>query len=438
MFAYPRPQRIALLFLIGTVVFLALVGNKLPTDTVHDLTATAATTLRTKETVRTTREERPAPEAFAFDPNVVTAAELQRLGLSERQASGWLKFRGNRTDAFRRPEDIGKLYVLSEEDKARLIPLAYVPERASGKKRPAENFTFDPNTVSGTDLRRLGLSQKQAAAWLKFRGNRQRAFRAPEDIRKLFVLNNADKDRLVGLAVIAPPPKRERPEIKPGERFRFDPNRISPDSLSLLGFPEWQAQAFARYRGERTNTFRRATDLRRVGALDSTLVEAVLDLIDIRVSAEASPTASPTTYAFRPKASLPPTGSVDINLADTTLLKSLPGIGAYRAKRILRFRRALGGFVSVAQVADTRGLPDSTFQRIREYLLFATPPRQIAINRATYEELNRHPYVNRNLANSIVRNREKAGRFSGPEDLRRLRLITDELYEKLLPYFSFE
>jgi len=52
--------------------------------------------------------------------------------------------------------------------------------------------------------------------------------------------------------------------------------------------------------------------------------------------------------------------------------------------------------------------------------------------------LKRHPYINRNLANSIVKNREKFGRFNGPEDLRRLRLITDKNLPTLLPYFSFE
>jgi DNA uptake protein ComE-like DNA-binding protein len=52
--------------------------------------------------------------------------------------------------------------------------------------------------------------------------------------------------------------------------------------------------------------------------------------------------------------------------------------------------------------------------------------------------LIRHPYLKRNLANSIVKNRDKFGRFNSPKDLRRLRLITDEKLEQLTPYFSFE
>ncbi|MEM1359685.1 MAG: helix-hairpin-helix domain-containing protein, partial [Bacteroidota bacterium] len=313
------------------------------------------------------------------------------------------------------------------------------------------NSSSDPTTVSATDLQRLGLSTKQAASWIKFRGQRPRAFRTAEDIRKLFILSDKDKDRLVALAVVPEQAHESEEEAPAVQTFYFDPNTISADSLQLLGFPKWQAQALLRYRGNRSNTFRRATDLRRVGALDSARVEYLLSWVKLAPipsttpahSASSVTTVAPdattiTTYASRPKAPLPPPASVDINTADTTLWKSLPGIGSYRAKRILRFRAALGGFISVDQIAKTHGLPDSTFRAIIPYLRFATPPQQLPINQASYEDLKRHPYINRNLANLIVKNREKAGPFRGPEDLKRLRLITEEKYKELVPYFSFE
>ncbi len=134
----------------------------------------------------------------------MSAAELVSLGLSEKQAAGWLKFRGRRTNAFRRPEEIGKLYVLSEEDKARLIPLAYV--RGEGKRsRPqVQGFVFDPNTVSADDLERLGLSRKQAAAFVKYRSYAKYgwAFRKPEDLRRLGILSDQPKDHLIKYAKI--------------------------------------------------------------------------------------------------------------------------------------------------------------------------------------------------------------------------------------------
>jgi len=254
-------------------------------------------------------------------------------------------------------------------------------------------------------------------------------------------MSDAQKDHLVSLAVI--PSEADKPVVA-AQRFRFDPNTISADSFQLLGFPAWQAKSLLRYRGDRPVTFRRATDLRRVKSLDSALVEAVLELISLAPPTAFAPAAAPntspapTTYSYAPKPPPPAPNSFDINTADTTAWRSLPGIGSYRAKRIVRFRDALGGFATIDQVGTTRGLPDSTFQKVRNLLTTSKIYRPIAINRATYNELKKHPYINRNLANSIVKNREKFGRFNGPEDLRRLRLITEKNLPKLLPYFSFE
>ncbi len=440
--AYPRAQRMGLVFFICILVLTYLLvgwkgalggepSGKLLSEVKTFMSVSAA---------EERRDFRPPPEHFTFDPNTVTAAELQRLGLSGKQAAGWLKFRGNRTNAFRKAEDIGKLYVLSEDDKARLIPLARVmvaAERYGKARRQVQSFVFDPNTVSARDLERLGLSPKQASAFINYRSKAKygRAFRKPEDIRRLGTMSDAQKDHLVGLANIPPEGDKPRP---PAQRFPFDPNKISADSLELLGFPAWQAQSLVRYRGDREVTFRRPTDLRRVGALDSALVEEVLALVNIAPSTSPAPAAAPKTYAYTSKPPPPSPASFDINSSDTTAWQSLPGIGAYRAKCIVRFRDALGGFASVRQVAETRGLPDSTFQNIVEYLAPGKIYRPIAINRAKYETLKKHPYINRNLANSIVKNREKFGRFNGPEDLSRLRLINEKNKAKILPYLSFE
>ena len=446
--AYTRAQRMAILFLVLLAFggcWLAgrfhLLGGPSP------LVLSAATSLHSERAVAEAKNFRPPPASFAFDPNVVSAAELVRLGLSEKQAAGWLKFRGQRSNAFRQPEDIGRLYVLSEEDKARLIPLAYVRgQTKKGSRNTAgqvQGFIYDPNTVSTADLERLGLSRKQAAAFVKYRSSAKygRAFRKPEDLRRLGTLSDQQKDHLIKFAEVPP---KEKVLAPPPQQFRFDPNTISADSFALLGFPNWQAKSLLRYRGNRPVTFRRATDLRRVKSLDSTLVEAVIPFIDIVPVPYAAPasapdaTTGPVTYAYRPKTAPPPLESFDINSSDTSAWRSLPGIGSYRAKRIVRYREALGGFYSVNQIATTRGLPDSTFQAIRSFLKASQIFRPLAINSASYEALKKHPYISRNLANSIVRNREKAGRFNGPEDLRRLRLIKEEELPRLLPYFSFE
>lgn len=437
---YPRSQRIALLAILAVVMAVTVFLSLGAAPALSPGLSSAAAKIRAEEVRLEAKNFRAPPESFAFDPNLVSSNELQRLGLSKKQATSWLKFRGKSTSRFKQPEDIGKLYVLSEEEKARLIPLAFVIP-TEGRARPqVQSFAFDPNDVSARDLQRLGLSTKQAAGFVRYRSKAKygRAFKKPDDIRRLGTLSDEQKDHLVSLAEIPP---EEKIEIV-RQRFTFDPNTISPDSLSLLGFPKWQTNSFAKYRGDRKTTFRRPTDLRRVGALDSALVEEIIPLIVLAPLPDFDPASAaegaPKTYDYTPKPPPPAAASFDVNSASPQAWQRLPGIGKYRASKIVRYRQKFGGFYSIEQISETPDLPDSTFQLIQPFLKVGPILSTIAINRASYNDLKRHPFISSNVANAVVKNREKFGRFDGPEDLKRIRLITQKNLPTLLPYLSFE
>ena len=103
---------------------------------------------------------------------------------------------------------------------------------------------------------------------------------------------------------------------------------------------------------------------------------------------------------------------IDINTADTSAFISLPGIGSKLAARIVNFRDKLGGFYSIDQVGETFGLPDSTFQKIKQYLkLENTSIKKININTATVDELKAHPYIKYSVANPIIAYRNEHGPF---------------------------
>ena len=64
--------------------------------------------------------------------------------------------------------------------------------------------------------------------------------------------------------------------------------------------------------------------------------------------------------------------------------------------------------------------------------------KQLAINKATYEELKKHPYINHIIASTIVAYREKHGNFTNLEDLKNIGTVNDEKLEQLKPYINFE
>jgi len=257
-------------------------------------------------------------------------------------------------------------------------------------------------------------------------------------------------DSLLAPKEVPPPAKEATPvaateEPGPGSSpvagkgvlFPFDPNTLDAAGWQRLGLPDRTTRTLLRYR-EKGGRFRQAEDLRKVWGLPAGFYERVQPYIRIAESSVARPVLPPRA----PSGNLPsdrhqPT--VQINDADSAAWEALPGIGAILAGRIIRFRERLGGFYSVDQVAETFGLADSTFRRIRP-LLVQGPENSVLkfnLNTASREQLLAHPYIRRNLANALIEYRNRHGAFQGPEDLKRVHIVTDSVLRKLTPYIRF-
>ncbi len=130
---------------------------------------------------------------------------------------------------------------------------------------------------------------------------------------------------------------------------------------------------------------------------------------------------------------------IDVNLADTTAYISLPGIGSKLSQRIIAFRDKLGGFHSVDQVGETYLLPDSTFQKIKSRLVISdTMVKQININLASVDEMKVHPYLRYALANAIFQYRQQHGNFNSVGDIKKIMLVTEDIFNKVAPYLSVQ
>jgi competence protein ComEA len=130
---------------------------------------------------------------------------------------------------------------------------------------------------------------------------------------------------------------------------------------------------------------------------------------------------------------------VDVNSADTAAFIALPGIGSKLAQRIVNFRDKLGGFHTIEQVGETFGLPDSTFQKIKPRFVLSNPSvKKLNINMATVDELKMHPYIRYTIGNAIVQYRTQHGNFRSVNDLKKIVLITEDVYNKLQPYVKTE
>lgn len=135
---------------------------------------------------------------------------------------------------------------------------------------------------------------------------------------------------------------------------------------------------------------------------------------------------------------LPKGSMVDANSADTTLLKQIPGIGSYYAKKVVEYRNSLGGFVSVTQIDEIDGLPHgiSSWFRIGAGG-GAANVRKLNINKADFKTMVHHPYLNYEQTKFIANFRQRNGRIRGWEDLKGCGLFSDSDVARLTPYVSF-
>ena len=61
-------------------------------------------------------------------------------------------------------------------------------------------------------------------------------------------------------------------------------------------------------------------------------------------------------------------GTVNVNTATAEELQLLPGIGETRARAVIETRKRRGGFESVEDLLDVKGIGESSLQQMRPYV----------------------------------------------------------------------
>lgn len=130
---------------------------------------------------------------------------------------------------------------------------------------------------------------------------------------------------------------------------------------------------------------------------------------------------------------------VELNTADTTTLKKVPGIGPAFANRIIKYRNLLGGFYAVTQLSEVYGIDEEKYNSLAPWFTAdASLIRQLSVNTLPSDSLRRHPYINYQQAKAIVQLRRQKKQLSGWENLQLLNEFTEHDKAKLQHYLSFE
>ena len=63
---------------------------------------------------------------------------------------------------------------------------------------------------------------------------------------------------------------------------------------------------------------------------------------------------------------------------------------------------------------------------------------QININTATIDEMKAHPYLRYTVANAIVQYRLQHGNYIVVNDIKKIMLVTDDIFNKAAPYLKVD
>lgn len=129
---------------------------------------------------------------------------------------------------------------------------------------------------------------------------------------------------------------------------------------------------------------------------------------------------------------------VEINAADSAQLETIKGIGPAFASRIIKYRRRLGGFYKKEQLLEVYGLDSVKYLQLESQIsVDQSGLEKIDINRATFDDLKRHPYLSYKQMNAIIQYRKQHGLYNSINDLKKVLLLNDEVLSKIKPYLKF-
>lgn len=223
--------------------------------------------------------------------------------------------------------------------------------------------------------------------------------------------------------------------------FYFNPNTLDAAGWKQLGLRDKTIQTILKYR-TKGGRFKNPQDLGKIYGLRPEELSRLLPYIKLEETPALNNYTNNTadfknTTVTASKTDAPVIKSIDINTTDTTALIALPGIGSKLASRIINFRNKLGGFYAIEQVAETYGLPDSTYQRIKPFLQLGNAGiTQFSINTDDAKTLQQHPYIKWNIANAIVQYRQQHGAFKTIDELEQIAIISAEQLKKMKPYLK--
>lgn len=358
----------------------------------------------------TSREKEPFPEVkfivnsgtsinlADFNPNALDKDQWKNMGFSDKQISTILKYKEIVGGQFTSKEQLKKCYAISEEKFKEIEPFILLPEtNKESQLKHFKNFEkkhitivrkFNPDEYSVKDWAKLGFSEKQAEAILKYRNYLGGSFISKEKFKDCFIISPETYSKMAPYLLL---PEKTPENFKTDKKFAtkahiqyhpFDPNTLTAEGWKSLGFSEKQVNAIVNYRDKNLHgSFKSTEDLQKCFVISEEKFQELKPFINLIMIKKEEPKQETTDFS-----------KTDLNLITFKQLREF-GLDEKSAGSIIGFRKKLGGFITKQQILDTYNIDKEMVQKLISIVpLNSSGVVKYSLIDAPEEWLKNHPY----------------------------------------------
>ncbi|WP_349644518.1 helix-hairpin-helix domain-containing protein [Chryseobacterium sp. pc1-10] len=331
-----------------------------------------------------------------FDPNELDAKQWKLLGFSEKQVSTLLNYKKIVGGQFTSKAQFKKCYAVSTEKFTELESYLLLPE--TGKDHSSRKFKgyekkeiiisgkFNPDKLSAAQWVKMGFSERQAEAIVKYKNYLGGSFVSKEKFKECFIISSENYSKMEPYLLL---PAKTPDDFKNStknyvvksriEYRNFDPNITDLEGWKALGFSERQAQTIVNYRDRNLRgSFKTPEDLQKCFVISPEKFQELKPYIKLNPTVDKK---QETDFS-----------KIDLNMITFKQLQEF-GLDERSAGSMIGFRKKLRGFVNKQQILDTYNIDKDLVQKLISIApLDVSNVPKYTLTEAPEEWLKDHPY----------------------------------------------
>lgn len=342
-----------------------------------------------------------------FNPNDLDEKQWKNLGFTEKQTATILNYKKIVGGKFLSKEQFRKCFAVSNDKFSELEPFLLLPDSNREakinrfkfeKKSIAVSRKFNPDLYTKDDWVKMGFSERQSEAIVKYKNYLGGSFVSKEKFRECFIISEENYQKLANYLIL--------PEKTPAGFSRyannsisntskiqyrpFDPNILDKEGWKSLGFSDKQAQTIVNYRDRNLKgSFKSIEDIQKCFVISAEKLNEMKTFIRLNAASMGTIDNTRSETKQQEKTDF---SKVDLNAITFRQLLEF-GFDEKAAGSMIGFRKKLGGFMNKDQILTTYNIDIPLMQKLLSTAqLNASNVARYTIYEAPEEWLKNHPY----------------------------------------------